>query len=239
VYVFASFALRWIYAYDLTASSAHAEMSDEYGGPPNAVIVELGRQLDSWRALLPEAIRWHDNDRFADLASGTAVQDPNEHLLSADKGTVSTSYRSSIDILTAELRTRFYYARHMLYRPFVYKVLHFPELTSTDDGNFCVLAVQAACLWPVFMTPARDKQRLVPHMFTWTNSSIGVLLILRMIRVNEKLREVCEGRVSQHELDKTAALILDWLEDIRQIDATAQWAWTVFEPMFEARNAVR
>jgi hypothetical protein len=157
------------------------------------VIVELGRQLDSWRALLPEAIRWHDNDRFADLCSGTAVQYPNEPLFSTDKGTVSTSYRNSIDILTAELRTRFYYARHMLYRPFVYKALHFPELTSTDDANSCVLAVQAACLWPVFTAPARDKKRLVPHMFTWTNSSIGVLLILRMIQVNETLRGVCEG----------------------------------------------
>lgn len=203
------------------------------------MIAELGRQLDSWRALLPKAIRWHDNDRFADLGIGTAVQYPGEPLFSADKGTVSTSYRDNIDILTAELRTRFYYARHMLYRPFVYKVLHFPELTSTDDGNCCVLAVQAACLWPVFMAPARDKKRLVPHMFTWTNSSIGVLLILRMIRVNEKLRGVCEGRVSEQELDETAALILNWLEDIRQIDATAQWAWTVFEPMFEARNAVK
>jgi hypothetical protein len=87
--------------------------------------------------------------------------------------------------------------------------------------------------------PARVKQRLVPHMFTWINSSIEVLLILRMIRVNEKLRGVCEGRVSQQELDETTALILDWLEDIRQIDATGQWAWTVFEPIFEARNAVR
>jgi hypothetical protein len=45
--------------------------------------------------------------------------------------------------------------------------------------------------------------------------------------------------VSQQELDETAALILDWLEDIKQIDATAQWALTVFEPMFEARNAVK
>lgn len=194
------------------------------------MIIELSRQLDSWRALLPESLRWLDNDKFDNPGS--------EPLFSADNGSTPISYKNSLDILTAELRTRFYYARYMLYRPFIYKVLHFPELLSADDVSCCVLAIQAACLWPVLMAPPKNKKRTLPRLFTWTNNSIGVLLILRMTKANEKLRRVCDGRVSEMELDRTVGLILDWLKDMKQIDATAQWAWTIFEPMLEGRDVV-
>lgn len=200
------------------------------------MIAELARQLDSWRALLPDEIRWHDNNRFAYVDSGTFPKHSVEPLFSSDEGIPSTSCKNDLDVLTAELRTRFYYARHMLYRPFVHKALHCPGLMSADDINCCVLAIQAACLWPVFMAPHKYRKRIVPHLFTWTNSSIGILLILRMTRANEGLRGICEERVSGQEIDRTVVLILDWLKDIKQIDATAQWAWSIFEPMFEAAD---
>lgn len=59
-----------------------------------------------------------------------------------------------------------------------------------------------------------------------------------MNRVNEVLWGVCEERVSKRELDETAAAMLDWLDGMRQFDATAEWAWTGFEPMFEAGEQV-
>lgn len=172
------------------------------------MISELSRQLDSWRALLPGPLRWLDNDRFNYPDRETVSQHLAEPLFSTDKGTLPIRYENSLDVLTAELRTRFYYARYMLYRPFVYKVLHFPELVSVDDVSCCVLAVQAACLWPVFMAPPKDKKRIVPHLFAWTNNAVGVLLILRMTKANEKLRGICEGRVNEEEIDKTVGLIL-------------------------------
>jgi hypothetical protein len=140
--------------------------------------------------------------------------------------------------LAAELRTRFYYARHMLYRPFVYKALHFPHLLSSEDVDYCVLAIQTACLWPVFFPPPKDCKRLVPHLFAWTNSSIALLLILRMSRANDTLRGVCEGRVSGREIDGTVAAILEWLDGIRQIDAIAEWALDVLQPLFIAGDEV-
>jgi hypothetical protein len=33
-------------------------------------------------------------------------------------------------------------------------------------------------------------------------------------------------------------VILDWLEGIRRFDAIAEWAWTVFEPMFKGTDEV-
>jgi hypothetical protein len=206
---------------NLTAPLTHAETSDDYRGPSVPVIAELGRQLDSWRALLPDAIQWRDSDR-----------------LRMGDETVVLTHEINSNTLAAELHTRFHYARHILYRPFVYKALHFPELLTADDVDYCVLAVQAACLWPVFFPPPKDRKRLVPHLFAWTNGSIGVLLIMRMIRVNETLRGVCEGRVSEREVDETVAVILDWLEGIRRFDAIAEWAWTVFEPMFKGTDEV-
>jgi hypothetical protein len=218
----------WIVADNLTAFLAHAESSDDYGGPPISVIAELGRQLDSWRALLPAAIQWRDNDRLR-MADETILQYPTFRV-----STTPLPHEINSNTLAAELRTRFYYARHMLYRPFVYKALHFPHLLSAEDVEYCVLAIQAACLWPVFFPPPKDRKRLVPHLFAWTNSSIGLLLILRMTKVSETLRGACEGRVSEREVEETVEVILDWLDGIRQFDAIAEWTWNVFEPVFKA-----
>ena len=86
------------------------------------------------------------------------------------------------------------------------------------------------------MAPCKDKKRIVPHLFTWTNNSIGILLILRMTRANEGLRGICEERVICEEIERTVVLILEWVKDIKQVDATAQWAWSILEPMFEVAN---
>lgn len=201
------------------------------------MISELSRQLDSWRALLPRPLRWLENDRFHHPGDETTSQHlPN--LFSDDNGATPISYKCNLDVLTAQLRSCFYHARYMLYRPFVYKVLHFPELVTTNDASCCVLAVQAACLWPVFMAPSKDKKRLVPHLLTWTHNSVGILLMFRMMSYNQTLRKICDGRVSGQELDRTATLVLDWLRDLRQIDAAAQWACTILEPIFAGGKAV-
>jgi len=39
------------------------------------------------------------------------------------------------DIQVALLRTRFYYARYTVHRPFVYKALHFPEQMTREDAE--------------------------------------------------------------------------------------------------------
>ncbi|KAK3676216.1 hypothetical protein LTR78_003966 [Recurvomyces mirabilis] len=221
----------------LAASSAQAENFDDYGGPPVAVIREMMRQLDSWRALLPRPLQWSDNDRFEFPATDPMTRRPNEPLFSPDQGPIPIGHKYNLDVVTAQLRTRFYYARFMMYRPFVYKALHFPELMTEEDGNCCALALKSACLWPLAMAPPKNKKRLVPHMFAWTQNFMGILLVLNMCSVNDCLRQIVdEGTVvSRREIESTIGLLLEWMRDVKQVDGIAEWSWGILEPLYGLR----
>lgn len=221
---------------DLAASSAQAasESFDDYGGPPVAVIREMVRQLDSWRALLPRPLQWSDNDKFDFPASDPITRRPNEPLFHIDQGPVTIGHRNNLDIVNAQLRTRFYYARFMMYRPFVYKALHFPELMTADDCSCCALAIKSVCLWPLAMAPPKNKKRLVPHMFAWTQSFMGILLILKMCSVNDCLHRIIEdtGVVGWKEIEQTTDIMLEWMNDVKQVDGIAEWSWSILEPLY-------
>jgi len=153
-------------------------------------------------------------------------------MFALDQGTVPINHRFNFDIITGQLRTRFYYAKFMIYRPFIYKALHFPEAMTNDDASYCALAMQSACLWPLLMAPPKNKKRLVPHLFTWTQNFVGILLLFRMSTVNECLGRICDERVSRQDMEQTASLMLEWLTDIRQVDGIAEWSWRILEPLF-------
>ncbi|KAK4963875.1 hypothetical protein LTR28_004302 [Elasticomyces elasticus] len=80
------------------------------------------------------------------------------------------------------------------------------------------------------MAPPKDKKRLVPYLFAWTQNLVGILLILRMTTVNECLGRIASERVNQEEMDFTARMLLDWVRDVRQIDGIAEWAWRLLDP---------
>lgn len=192
----------------------------------------MEHQLNSWRSLLPSPLQWLDNDIFGFPNYDSTSRRPREPLFSPDQGSVPIDHKHNLDVATAQLRTRFYYARFMMFRPFIYKALHFPELMTTDDTSYCALAIQATCLWPLSMAPPKDKKRLVPHLFAWTQNFMGILLILRMARENTLLRQICDERVSEQNLQQTIALMLDWIRDAKQVDGTAEWSWNIVEPLF-------
>lgn len=218
------------------ASNPQAESAEDYGGPPIPVIRKLARQLDSWRSLLPRPLQWHDNDMLDFPNANPTTRRPNETLFSPDQGNVPIGHKYNLDVVTAQLRTRFYYARFMMFRPFVYKALHFPEVMTTEDANCVALAIQSACMWPLSMAPPKNKKRLVPHHFTWTQNFMGILLILRMTRENAVLRQICEEQVNLDNIKTTASLMLDWIRDVKQVDGIAEWAWTILEPLFSGTN---
>lgn len=51
--------------------------------------------------------------------------------------------------MDVELRTRFYYARYILYRPFIFKALHFPQLVNEQDEEYCASAVGKSHAYPM------------------------------------------------------------------------------------------
>jgi hypothetical protein len=202
------------------------------------VIRELAGQLDSWRSLLPHPLQWLDSDILAFPDLDPTSRRPNEPLFSPNQGSVPIGHRYNLDIVTAQLRTRFCYARFMVYRPFVYMALHFPELMTADDATCCGLAIQSCCMWPVSMAPPKNKKRLVPHLFTWTQNFMSILLILRMTQENGVLRQICEEHVDLDDTKRTVALMLDWMRDVKQVDGIADWSWRILEPMFAGRRAL-
>lgn len=217
---------------NMTASSNQAESADDYGGPPVTVIREMSRQLESWRSLLPRPLQWQDHDKLDFPNNDTTGRRPNETLFAPDQGPVPIGHKFNLDLVTAQLRTRFYYARFVMYRPFVYKALHFPELMTEDDCNCCALAIKSTLLWPIAMAPPKNKKRLVPHLFAWTQNFLGILLILRMTMENECLKQICEEHVDQEEIKRTVSLMLEWVRDVRQLDGIAEWSWKILAPLY-------
>ena len=160
------------------------ECLNNNGNAPTQVIREVARQLDSWRALLPGMLQWPDDSvLYLSEAAYTAVMDDEQFFLAEQGGLASilAGQRNNLDIMTAQIRSGFYHARFTLYRASVYKALHFPELMTMEDADFCVFAIKSACLCPIAVAPPKDKKRLVPHLFTWTQTFFGILLIFKAI----------------------------------------------------------
>ena len=112
---------------------------------------QLASQLSQWRGLLPRDIQWAEDDpvgfpipQQADSGDFNQTMDPNlsSHptqsrmpLFSTDLDSEPNQYPYIYDIQVALLRTRYYQAKYMVYRPFVYKALHFPEQMTQEDAE--------------------------------------------------------------------------------------------------------
>ncbi|KAL9083779.1 MAG: hypothetical protein Q9165_008389 [Trypethelium subeluteriae] len=217
-------------------TSAHAAIHDEsaehYGGPPIHVIAELSRQLENWRAVLPNALQWIDEERMVISGSRGAAQ-PVLFSFNPPTDGSRVNYKYNIDIVTAQLRTRYYYARFIIYRPFVYKALHYPYSTSAQDAEGVVTCLESALSWPVIMHPPKAKKRLVPFLFAWTQNIIGILLILRMSLEDNVLGRISRKRIPQVAVEETVKLMLDWIQDVKQEDGAAEWCWKIVQPLYK------
>jgi hypothetical protein len=74
----------------------------------------------------------------------------------------------NVDIVVAQLCTRFYHARLLIYHLFVYEALHMPERVTADDCTNCAFAIDAACLGTLPLSLRRDNKHFLPHLFSWT-----------------------------------------------------------------------
>ena len=201
---------------------------DAYRCPPIHVIRELSRQVESWRALPPVPLQWLDDDIYS--IAEAEPQAIERSLGGTDFDEVVTE--SGRDVLITELRSRFYYARYILYRPFVFKALHFPQLMMIHDEDYCAFAIRDACLCPVTMVPVKSKKPLVPHLFSWTQNFIGILLILWLSQSNECLHRICAERLDARVTENSATVMLQWIVDVKRIDGIAEWSLRLLQPLF-------
>ena len=144
-----------------------AARAGNFGIPQPLLLQEMVRQADIWRDSLPTPIQWTD-DAASDqnLITQQSQQNLKQNFPppGADSSSSSRCLRSSHSssalnaypislpsevihpVLDARIRTRFYHVRYSIYRCYIYKVLHFPEHTSTGDIEKCVLCLKV-CIY--------------------------------------------------------------------------------------------
>jgi hypothetical protein len=217
---------------DLRVASIFQAPGKHIGGS-NSAIREMAYQLDQWRSLLPRSFQWLDDDVLKFPHGISTSRQRKGSPLVRERDLIPMGHICNFEVVTASLRTRFYYARYLIFRPFIYKALHSPELLNADDVECCALGVQSACLWSLSMALSRDKKRLIPHLFTWTHNVVSMLLVLRMTQEEGALKWICGEEVDPSDLESTIVLMLDWIKDVKQIDGIAEWSWKIIEPLFE------
>ena len=222
---------------DVGIGSGRSENLHNYSGPPANITQELVRQLEEWREKLPAALRWSDQNVVGVSRENPRSKPPVE-LTMAMLGERSNSHitRAGAEILAVELRARFYYAQFILGRPFIFKALHFPEIMTAEDAEHCAHAIRAACCLPIALSRARNKKRLLPHLFTWTQNFVAILSILWISHHNECLRQICEKKLDSAWVREMVAQMLHWLQDVRQIDSIAEWSWRFLNPLFSNKS---
>lgn len=188
------------------------------------MVREFSRQLDHWQTTLPKPLQWSTSDRLECSQEGTRVHRFEGDGVSDTFVSTQELKEQTYGISKVQLRTRFHFARCMLYRPFVYKALHAPETMKPLDIEYCALAIHSFCAWPLIIVTVKDQKRLFPHLFSWTQTSIETLLILRMASEDNCLRDICRRHADRKEILAAASILQQWLQDLKQLDGSAEWA---------------
>lgn len=207
---------------------ASASGSPSHTEAPSKLVEELSRQLDCWRDALPKRLQWSDSDRFDFKTFEPLPQELRNNSFSPLRNLGPGELDHNVDVAIAQLRTRFYHARFLVFRPFIHKAIHSPELMDSGDRVKCAFAIDAACLWPLSLAPPKNKKHLVPHLFSWTQNFVAIILILRIYYRSALLRDICkEFRISRNSIEDTINSMEEWLQDVRQVDGFADWSTRV------------
>ena len=139
--------------------------SDDFGGPSASSLKQLAGQLTQWRGMLPRNLQWAEDDpagfpspekTYSSAGGFNQELDPNlsphqgqsnAPLFTTDLDSEPVQYPYVYDIQVALLRTRYYYAKYTIYRPFIYKALHFPEQMTQEDAEGAAECLQVRLLY--------------------------------------------------------------------------------------------
>ncbi|TVY73463.1 hypothetical protein LSUE1_G005444 [Lachnellula suecica] len=233
-----------------TASSGDtpATSTDNFGGPSANTIKLLASQLTEWRGNLPDILQWAEDDPttfpisqsrntsgFAQSIDPKLASPSPETLFFTDLDKELLNFPYLYDIQVALLRTNYYYAKYIVYRPFVYKALHFPDLMTQEDAMGAAECLRSCLNWPLTMNPASRRKRLIPYLFCWSQNFLGILLIFHMSLHNEMLKKIraqlC-GPNFEAEVGISIELMLDWIRDLKSTDSIAMWCWKIVREIY-------
>lgn len=132
---------------------------------------QLAYQITRWREILPPELQWSEDDSLgfpSTTAKATQTSnrgysqslDPNlssqqqseSPHFTIDLNSEPIHYPYVYDIHIALLRTRYYYAKYMVYRPSVYKALHYPDQITQEDAEGVAECLRVSSHFP--LTPS-------------------------------------------------------------------------------------
>ncbi|OLN95885.1 hypothetical protein CCHL11_05056 [Colletotrichum chlorophyti] len=223
--------------------------------PCGSIVNELATLLDMWHRSLPEDLTW-DRVNHGAIFQAPQLETPGEqfyidsiYTTGAMHGLESapvpgflapeSGYPNSNDVLHAILRSRYYHLEHLLYRPFFYKALHYPEELVKEDCVATATFLNACLLWPITLPPASSHKRLIPCPYFWTQNIMGILIILHISRKNPTVynirRSYCKPEFD-NEAKLTVELCISWIRDLRDSDASARWCWNVLKGLYRLED---
>ncbi|KAK3336255.1 hypothetical protein B0T19DRAFT_34219 [Cercophora scortea] len=240
--------------------TSHESASPGSGVSPNT-IRQLALQLDQWRGMLPAPLRWEEDSPGAfpntdPAAYSETLYSPGGPPMSPMIPMIRTSTNSSatpplmfttdldappirypyaLDIQVALLRSRYYYTKYLIHRPFIYKALHAPEFMTNDDAVGVAECLKASLKWPVAMSPTCRHKRLVPCLFFFSQNFLGILILLHLsttVPILIGIRASLCGERFDMDARETVGLYVDWLRDLKSVDSAARWHWELAKVIY-------
>lgn len=137
----------------LAMGTSNDSKTDVFNGPSPETLDELALRLQRWRSYLPSQLQWPEDDPTVwpqEVDQRLRYQQNLDPALAFSPKLFSLPSQQSLpsvlpyvyDIQVALLRTRYYYAKYMVYRPYIYKALHFPDQVTDKDAQAIAICLK-------------------------------------------------------------------------------------------------
>ncbi|KAF4908740.1 hypothetical protein CGCF415_v006447 [Colletotrichum fructicola] len=238
----------------------------------HVAVDQMQSSLNEWQSQLMEGLQWNTNQSMTPtpfpgqyptpypapyptpgeermegvMSSIGSVYFPSNQFMAQQQiatGVLPTQPASPEAILQALLRTRLGYLRCLLYRPYIYRVVHSDKLSSQDLVGAEEYLRQCVC-WPIIIPPMCHSKRLIHGLYFWSHNLMGILIILRLAITHPRLQAVCLsiGKKDKEEFKRPGAwnaqarqtifLCVEWFKSLVDIDADARWCWSIIQGIY-------
>ncbi|KAF5495381.1 hypothetical protein CGCS363_v009543 [Colletotrichum siamense] len=238
----------------------------------HVAVDQMQSSLNEWQSQLMEGLQWNTNQTMTPtpfpgqyptpypapyptpgeeriegvMSSIGSVYFPSNQFMAQQQiatGVLPTQPASPETILQALLRTRLSYLRCLLYRPYIYRVVHSDKLSSQDLVGAEEYLRQCVC-WPIIIPPMSHSKRLIHGLYFWSHNLMGILIILRLAITHPRLQAVCLsiGKKDKEEFKRPGAwnaqarqtifLCVEWFKSLVDIDADARWCWSIIQGLY-------
>ncbi|KAK8049123.1 hypothetical protein PG994_010853 [Apiospora phragmitis] len=114
----------------------------------------------------------------------------------------------------------------LLHRPFLFKALHYPESITHEDAEGVAIALKSTL---------RNQKWLIPCLYCWSQEFLAMLLLLHLsqqVPILVGIRATHLGDDFDADAKQTTALYIDWISDLKDIDPTARWCWSILKEVY-------